>query len=141
MTEKIFVYGTLMKRHIGSVNIVGEGEMCFVGNGKIEGELYDLGGYPGAVEKNGTYVYGEVIEVKDSDVIRRLDEYEEFDHKNPKNSLFIRRRLKVTMARGKTVSAFVYLYNGSIKGLRKIASGRWKESVNLESGLQNDAVQ
>jgi gamma-glutamylcyclotransferase (GGCT)/AIG2-like uncharacterized protein YtfP len=131
MAERFFVYGTLMKKHIGSVNIVGEGEMCFIGDGKIEAELYDLGGYPGAVGKKGEYVHGEVFELKDSeDIISRLDEYEEFDHKNPKDSLFIRQKADVKMATGKTMVAYAYFYNGHTKGLRKIASGRWEKPIN-----------
>jgi gamma-glutamylcyclotransferase (GGCT)/AIG2-like uncharacterized protein YtfP len=116
-----------MKKHVRAVDLIGEEELHFVGYGKIEGELFDLGEYPGAVERKGKYVYGEVYEITDSDnVLRKLDDYEAFDPKNPKYSLFLRRLAEVEMKDGTKVSASVYFYNGSMKGLKAIAGGRWK---------------
>ena len=128
MKEKLFVYGTLMKNHVRAIDLIGEEELHFIGNGKIEGELYDLGEYPGAVERKAKFVYGEVYEITDSEnVLRKLDEYEEFDQKNPKHSLFLRRLTEVEMKDGTKVSASVYFYNGSTKYLKTIAGGRWKK--------------
>jgi gamma-glutamylcyclotransferase (GGCT)/AIG2-like uncharacterized protein YtfP len=68
-----------------------------------------------------------VYEITDSDnVLRKLDDYEAFDPKNPKYSLFLRRLAEVEMKDGTKVSASVYFYNGSMKGLKAIAGGRWK---------------
>ena len=122
-----------MKKHLKEIDLIGEEELRFVGNGRTEGELYDLGEYPGAVEKKGRYVYGEVYEIKDSDnVLRKLDEYEEFDPRNPQHSLFVRRASEVIMEDGTEVCAIVYFYNGMTKGLKAIASGRWNKQLKLK---------
>ncbi len=83
--DKIFVYGTLLKKYPNAVDIIGDKKLRFLGNGKIQGELYDLGDYPGAIEKLGTYVHGEVYALVNSGIVlSKLDEYEEFDSKNQK---------------------------------------------------------
>lgn len=123
---KLFVYGTLMNKHRDKIDDVKQSEMRFLGKGKIEGELFDLGEFPGAIEKKGNYVYGEVYELKDSiDTLRKFDKYEEFDPNNPARSLFIRKRANVKMSNGQTICASAYFYNGNTQGLRKITSGMW----------------
>lgn len=115
MEDKIFVYGTLQKKYANAIDIIGDNELRFLGNGKIQGELYDLGDYPGVIEKLGTYVYGEVYQLADPGIVlSKLDEYEEFDSKNP-NSLFVRRITNVIMEDGSIILAITYFYNKRTK--------------------------
>ncbi len=134
MTAKIFVYGTLMRENIDKIDQMSQQTlMRFIGNGTIEAELFDLGEFPGAIEKKGNYVYGEVFEIKDSDeVFCLLDKYEEYDPKNPAGSLFVRKTTKVLMTDRRTFRASAYFYNGRTEGLRKIASGKWKKPTKKE---------
>jgi len=141
---KFFVYGTLMNKYRENIEDVNRSEMRFLGKGKIEGELFDLGEFPGVVEKQGEYVYGEVYEIRNStDVLTKFDKYEEFDSKHPAQSLFIRRKANVEMSNGRTICASVYFYNGNTQGLRKISSGRWSmpKENSVPETLNYDTVR
>ena len=127
MTERLFVYGTLLQKYlqkeVGSVSGLG-----FVGEGSIEGELYDLGMYPGAVQKQGSAVYGEVYELTDTaEVLRKLDEYEGYNPQNQKGSLYIRKTVEVTLNINTKTAAHAYFYNKTTRNRKKISSGRWNK--------------
>ncbi|MFN3661058.1 MAG: gamma-glutamylcyclotransferase [Brevinematales bacterium] len=87
--DKIFVYGTLDKVAFFS-NFINTEEIKYVGRGRIQAKLYDLGEYLGAVEHGESYVYGRVYEVQNIDkVLPFFDEHEEFYPDKPERSLFI----------------------------------------------------
>ena len=91
----------------------------FLGPTQFDGDLYDLGDYPGAVPGTGI-VRAEAYKVRDPDIFGVLDEYEEFDVSRPDESLFVRRCVHVKGLG----DAWVYFYNGPHEG-RRIASGDW----------------
>jgi gamma-glutamylcyclotransferase (GGCT)/AIG2-like uncharacterized protein YtfP len=88
--------------------------MATVGSGFVRGHLYDLGSYPGVVlDDAGDEIPGTIFQLpEESEVLRRLDEYEEFDAARPEASLFIRREWPVTRNdRRGTIICWVYAYN------------------------------
>jgi len=137
-TPLLFVYGTLMKgfredwrRKVGAE---------FVGRGSIRASLYDFGDYPGARlfgAETGERVSGEMYRLRDSTLaLRILDKYEEFFPLQPKKSLFIRKRVSVTLEDGRRKRAWTYLYNRAVARAKLIPSGRYHDRVaSMQSSL------
>ena len=130
----LFVYGTLLPgRAPREIATVVE-KLRPVGDGFVRGRLYDLGEYPGAIPaKTGQLITGKIFEIpEEADLLKRLDEYEEFDAAAPEGSLFLRKKWPVTRTAGKRrLLCWIYVYNrgpelsqpSSIKSRRR-KSGR-----------------
>ncbi len=120
----VFVYGTL--RDGARVNaVVGDASRWRrVAGGSISGRLYDIGPYP-ALRPGRTAaerVSGVVLEFADgAAALPVLDAYEEA----VAAELYIRRRCRARLANGRTVTAWVYVYNRPVTGLQRIAGGDW----------------
>ncbi len=74
----LFVYGTLQIKGNHFADFLNKNAQ-FVSAGKLKGELFDLGNYPGAVyaPDSDSYVKGMVFELENPDlVLRELDFYE-----------------------------------------------------------------
>ncbi len=123
-----FIYGTLKQKF---EEYASKGMAKLVGEGYIFATLYDLKGYPGAFKGSGNKnrAYGIVYCISENfkdQIIKYCDEYEEFYPEKPESSLYIRECAKVILTdTNKTVSAFVYYYNGKPNG-RIIDDGRWE---------------
>ena len=129
----LFVYGTLMKGF--REDWQGKVGADFVGRGTIRASLYDLGDYPGArlfSVAPGERVSGELYRLRDSTLaLRTLDKYEEFFPLKPKKSLFIRKRVSVTLEDGRRKRAWVYIYNRAVARAKLIASGSYGDRAIL----------
>lgn len=122
---RIFVYGTLRSDaasvwHERLIRPVG----TVVGSGRVAGRLYDLGLYPGLVPPRfcSERVRGEVWEVQAS-VIPALDRYEGTRPYVAPPAEYRRDRALVRMDDGRLISAWVYYYQLSTGGARRIRSG------------------
>ncbi|HEV3326395.1 MAG TPA: gamma-glutamylcyclotransferase family protein [Puia sp.] len=121
MSEHLFVYGTLRKGYdlklMGKVNQL----ISYVGQGKVNADLYDLGRYPGAIRSSrGPEVIGDVFELSDPErVLRTLDRYEGIGP-DETASEFVRRKSRIKLRSGKTVTAWVYWYNQEPAGKIRI---------------------
>ncbi len=64
MNNKLFVYGTLLDED-NKYGIYLRDNSTFFSSGKLEGILYDIGEYPGAVLLLGgnDYIYGIILEI------------------------------------------------------------------------------
>jgi len=114
----IIAYGTLKKGQQREHIMPGE----FVSGGKIKGELYDLGPYPGLVNGNDqvlceVYLSSDLIED-----IRLLDQIEGTDLNPP---LYQRKLVPVECVDGKLRFGICYFYNGDLDGAAKIEDGIW----------------
>lgn len=88
--------------------------MVPIGKGTVVGNLHDLGEYPALVVngKRNQRVAGSVFALPDDpETLQALDAYEEFEPKDPKNSLFVRSKRTVTLADGTRKRCWVYIYN------------------------------
>jgi len=126
LTEFIFVYGTLRKTMATARRelLTKQGE--YFSDGYLQGKLYDLGQYPGAIESahSDERVYGELYKItEDGSVLAQLDEYEECSDHFPEPHEHIRKQLPIQLADGSTVNAWVYIYNRGVYGLKQIKSG------------------
>jgi len=48
---------------------------------------------------------------KDPTLLRKFDEYEEYDDAAPEKSLFLRKLYPVDLATGRTLECWIYVYN------------------------------
>ncbi len=132
MSPCLFAYGSLLTAdasdHIQSVL----SNYCrLLGNGCIQGRLYMLDGYPGAVPSLSSKdrIFGTVYRLLNvREVLRVLDEYEAYALDNPSGSEYIRARTSVVMMHPqKRIPAWVYWYNGEITTRPRISSGNYIE--------------
>lgn len=122
--EYLFVYGTLRRDIKNQMWHVLARHAEYLGEGAFQGKLYNIGEYPGAVPSNKPtdIVKGEIYVLRDrAQVLKALDEYEGSD--GTPSAEFSRKIIKVSKEGGKEISAWVYLYNHSTKGLKQILSG------------------
>lgn len=108
--HRLFVYGTLRKGYSlhGLLRRIGA---RYVGKGSIQGSLYDLGEFPGAITSSSVRkrIEGELYELPHPEAqLRELDRIEEFDSQGPESSLFVRRLTTVRLANGRRMRAWVY---------------------------------
>ena len=126
MTDYLFVYGTLVRNSKHNSEFMLD-KMEYVGTGKIHGKMYDLGEYPGVIENNEKYVYGEIYRAHDLKILSAIDEYEGVDHIEPQKGLYIRKITNAILDHGKEIQVFAYFYNKSIKNAKEIPSGKWNK--------------
>jgi gamma-glutamylcyclotransferase (GGCT)/AIG2-like uncharacterized protein YtfP len=123
---KVFVYGTLRQGfdNPGRDVLTTHGEL--VGEGRVEGSLYDLGSFPALVEDDeaGT-VEGEVYRLENEPQIglQRLDRYEGATGSDPLP--YERRERTVQLVQGGDLTAWVYVWTGSTEDADRISSGDW----------------
>jgi gamma-glutamylcyclotransferase (GGCT)/AIG2-like uncharacterized protein YtfP len=112
MPEHLFVYGTLRKGFDLKLMDKVSHLIRYKGQGKVNADLYDLGRYPGAVRSSkGPEVIGDVFELSDAErVLRTLDKYEGI---GPDKGVaeFVRRKSRIRLRSGLTITAWVYWYN------------------------------
>ena len=116
MSEYLFVYGRLLPGRApkGIAGVVAK--LRRLGTATVPGVLYNLGQYPGAVlgPASGKRISGAIFRLpRDPAVLKKLDEYEEFDPANPDKSLFVRKRCRVALATGRILNCWIYEYNGT----------------------------
>lgn len=107
-------------------------KLRYIGRGSIQGALFDLGIYPAAVPSPDGHIWGEVYEMSDvTAVLVALDDIEGYRHDDPDRSLYMRKRVAVTLPDGTRAEAWVYFYNAPLGGAQRIASGDYLEHVKV----------
>ena len=114
-TRHVFVYGTL--RRGGPMHALLEPGVRWVAAARMRGRLYDLGNFPGLAEgRSGDWVHGELYRIQSADLLDSLDRYEGRAYRR-----VVRDALPADG--GASVACWVYLFGGSLRGRRRIASG------------------
>ena len=110
---RLFVYGTLHPdRAPGEIaDLVSRFQP--IGEGTVRGRLYDLGSYPAMVlDRKAGQVRGQVFVVpREPGALSRLDAYEEYSPAELSDSLFLRRKTRVTLDDGRRADCWIYVYN------------------------------
>ena len=133
MTDKIFVYGTLMGRFDRRTRAGIDTRMTFEGRGWIVAALFDLGLFPAAIPAPDGRVWGELYAVEDDpSVLSKLDEIEGFRSSEPDTSLYTRTQVAVTLENGSVDTAWVYFYNAPLGRGERIASGDYLEHLRVK---------
>lgn len=123
--DRLFVYGTLRKgrSHHG---VLSRLRAQWLGNGFVQGILFDLGRYPGALpdHRPAAKVYGEVYRLPSPGrALKVLDAFEGCDLMNPQ---FLRAEARVMLADGRKLKVWIYwVHNLGVRG-RRIVSGDYR---------------
>jgi gamma-glutamylcyclotransferase (GGCT)/AIG2-like uncharacterized protein YtfP len=125
--DRLFVYGTL-RRGFALHHHLERLAAAFEGEGRVAGELWDLGEfYPGARKSDGAgaWIIGEVFRLRRplEDLVL-LDDVEVFFPAAPDRSEFIREIAQVVLTAGGEVPAWIYWLGPAAKAVQeRIASG------------------
>lgn len=125
--ELVFVYGTLRKGERAARMLEGDAE--YIGNDRINGNMYHLGAYPGfkdpsldskgepiPFDPNKPSILGEVHYVRTHALTAVLDAYEGFP--------YLYTRCVVLTAKDRPV--WVYVYRNPVTQDQLIETGDWK---------------
>ena len=125
----LFVYGSLRKGFRSPVYEYISRFFHFIGEGKVKGQLFDMGSYPGGVPVSASdesYIIGELYKVRDESefswAIGQLDDYEGVNVESDEVQLY-RRELADVFINNEVIPAWIYWYNGEVTGRPVIASG------------------
>lgn len=123
--DYIFVYGTLRRGANSEMHQLLAKYAEFIDDATYQGKLYKVDYYPGAVPSDdpNDVVQGEVYLLHRADIgLALLDQYEEFGPEFPEPNEYIRRKQTVALKNGRTVMAWIYIYNHSTENLELIKS-------------------
>jgi gamma-glutamylcyclotransferase (GGCT)/AIG2-like uncharacterized protein YtfP len=131
--DLFFFYGLLKQGACGSpqgLDLVGSGK--FLGAARINGRMYDLGGFPGIV-KGGPHEKGEchgvLYRLDHSGLAADMDAFEDILLHDHEASLYRREKVIAQTEIG-PVSAWVYIYNQPVREASHVPNGDWP----LEAG-------
>jgi len=132
MTDRVFFYGTLMtgfdRRRRAGIDPL----LSWVGRGRIQAALFDLGIYPAAVPDPDGSVWGEVYRTDDLErVLAGLDEIEGYCPEQPEASLYVREEVPVVYEDGAIDTVWVYFYNAPLGRAERIRSGDYLEYLKV----------
>lgn len=129
MTERLFVYGTLRRgsRHPLAGQLAAKAK--HVGAARYNGRLYRITHYPGAVPSKvpDEWVFGDVFDLNDLDLLAALDRYEGCGPDDPKPTQYLRLLQNVIIGQGEASQAWIYVYNRTVEGREWIKSGRFDD--------------
>jgi gamma-glutamylcyclotransferase (GGCT)/AIG2-like uncharacterized protein YtfP len=147
-SDRLFVYGTLMRGFDHPMARLLSANADFLGAARCRGRLYLVRHYPGLVPSNeaGDIVSGELYRLRAHDeMLRELDMYEACGEGFKQPTEYLRTMLSVALAGGEAaeassstsnapvttteswIEAWTYVYNWPVDGLPRIASGRFLE--------------
>ena len=124
--EHLFVYGTLRSDARSEMYHLLARFADFIGDATFQGQLYLVDDYPGVVPSTCSEdkVNGEVYRLLDpASVLPKLDAYEECGPGFPQPAEYVRRKERVFLKSSDEIEAWMYIYNRSTNGLRRIETG------------------
>lgn len=129
MTDTLFIYGTLLSESKMPMAEYVAKHTSFIQVGTMQGKLYDLGTYPGAVydPEEPNVIKGRIVCLHDPETaFPLLDRYEACDLQSPKPYEFIRVEVPIETKSG-SLTCWVYLYNWDPLGMPEIESGDYAD--------------
>jgi len=149
-TDRLFVYGTLMRGFDHPMARLLSANADFLGPARCRGRLYLARHYPGLVLSDNAddIAYGELYRLRARDeLLREFDMYEACGEGFAQPTEYFRTTLKVALTDGGAgamsspvtteaasgtstdswIEAWTYVYNWPVDGLPRIAAGRFLE--------------
>lgn len=129
--DLLFVYGTL--RRGASSDLSSNDGVSFLQRDHINGKIYRLGWYPGAIASPSHFcpgrpsIVGDLFRILSEDVPPQLDAYEGYPD--------LYNRIETETASGHHV--WVYTYNYGVKDSDLIVSGDWFKEMGKEEPRLN----
>lgn len=130
MTDLLFVYGTLLRGAGHPMHQVLLGHSTFISPGRLQGRLYALPDYPGAVvsQRPDEWVHGEIYQMHTPiRLLERLDRYEGCSADSPHPHEYRREIKEILLPNSAFRAAWVYLYQMDTSSLPAIPSGYFLE--------------
>jgi gamma-glutamylcyclotransferase (GGCT)/AIG2-like uncharacterized protein YtfP len=130
ISDRLFVYGTLMRGFDHPMARLLAAGADFLGAARCRGRLYLIKHYPGLVlsDNPADVVFGELFRLRECDaLLREFDVYEACGEGFPEPTEYVRRMVPLTLEDGGLADAWTYLYNWDVSRLPRIASGRFLE--------------
>lgn len=133
---QLFVYGSLLSGFHHPAYAYISRYFTLIGKATVQGKLYDLGEYPGAVPcDESCFITGELYQVNNNDefswAIKQLDDYEGMLVERGEIPLFRREPVAILLDEQSTI-AWIYWYNHEVTGKTLIETGDllgyWKEN-------------
>lgn len=130
MSERLFVYGTLMRGSQHQMARELAARTTYLGGARYNGRLYRVTHYPGVIASTAAdeWVFGDIYTMPDPDLLTALDRYEGCGPDDAEPTQYLRLLQDVTLSDGATVKAWVYVYNLPVETLEWISSGRFEEA-------------
>ncbi len=128
MIPHLFVYGSLMSTAGHRMGAQLRAEARLIGPATIQGRLYRVSWYPGAVDSADPEhrVHGEVYALGNpGQALAWLDAYEGVVAGSDEPSAYRRLERPARLATGEEIAAWVYLYQKDVAGFRLVPDGRW----------------
>lgn len=133
----IFTYGTLMSSvdvPLGHTERTRIRQQCrFAGVASFRGVLLDVGVWPGAIPDTLApgRVHGELwtLPADPTALLAMLDRYEGCAEDQSRPYSYQRRKMRVRLAAGRRVTAWVFIWIADSKSLPVIESGRWRPKL------------
>ena len=128
ISDRLFVYGTLMRGFDHPMARLLSANADFVGEAHCRGRLYLIKHYPGLVPSDdpADAVSGELYRLRAPDaMLREFDMYEACGEGFAPPTEYVRQMIEVRLAGGSAGEAWTYLYNWKLDGLPRIASGKF----------------
>jgi gamma-glutamylcyclotransferase (GGCT)/AIG2-like uncharacterized protein YtfP len=129
ISDRLFVYGTLMRGFDHPMAQLLTRSADFIGEARCRGRLYLVKHYPGLVlsDDPNDVVFGELYRLRrPAELLREFDMYEACGEGFAEPTEYVRRTLSVTVEDG-AAEAWTYIYNWPVAHLPQIASGRFLE--------------
>ena len=138
--DQLFVYSSLRKGFHKKAYHYLSCFFQFEGLAKVKGNLTDLDGLPVATPTTeDSFIHGELYKLRrDFDfsyVFAQLDDYEGIIPDVDEEVLYRREQTTICKEDGTVTSAWIYWYNGDLKGRRKIPSGDVLEFLEFKRDL------
>jgi gamma-glutamylcyclotransferase (GGCT)/AIG2-like uncharacterized protein YtfP len=130
--DHLFVYGTLRQDSKSEMYRILARYADFLDDAVCRGKLYMVNDYPGLVTSDdpNDEVHGEVYKLRCPDVVlSALDAYEECGPNFPEPTEYVRRKENVRLKSGRVVTAWVYIFNRTTDGLKRIESGDFYRKI------------
>lgn len=128
LIKPLFVYGSLRSEYNHAAHAYISQYFSLAGQGMVQGKLYDLGSYPGAIPTTGEdTIVGALYEIKDNryftHAMQLLDDYEGVNPSEDEPAIFKRELTKVYLHNGNMFEAYIYWFAGIITNQPLIESG------------------
>jgi gamma-glutamylcyclotransferase (GGCT)/AIG2-like uncharacterized protein YtfP len=115
----LFVYGSLRRGFQHPAYAYISRYFTLIGEGKVQGKLYDMGSYPAALPVTGDFfIRGELYRINHPDefewAMAQLDDYEGIVPEPGESALYRREQAIVRLDNGSTELAWIYWFNGTV---------------------------
>jgi gamma-glutamylcyclotransferase (GGCT)/AIG2-like uncharacterized protein YtfP len=128
ISDRLFVYGTLMRGFDHPMAKLLSANADFLGGATCRGRLFLVRHYPGLVLSDDAcdIVHGELFALRAREaMLAEFDMYEACGEGFQEPTEYVRQVLAVTLSDGSSSVAWTYVYNWSVTKLPRIASGRF----------------